>query len=547
MLMTSFLDLQLRTKLFALYGLVLALFILAFWTAYSTTSDLVDTQERVQNKQADAVAFAKIDSNRNESRVGMLMLLSGSNDDVEARERRVQRIRELARGANEARGEVQERNQSDPWMAPRMQEYQALSEIYASSRETVLEHALAGRYEEARALSFGEQEKRFARLREMGKEMFTRAEETAQEAVANSRKAAETAKRLFFGIGIGVVIIGAISVWSLGRTVSAPLREVVAAAQRISTGDLRVEIAVGDRKDEVGLLARAFHTMVGNLRSMQREVQEGVNVLATSASEIFTATAEIAAGATETATAVSQTTATAEEVKQTAQVSAQKAGNVADIAQRAAQSAQTGRKAIDESIAGMQHIREQMELIAETVVRLSEQSQAIGEIISSVNDLAEQSNLLAVNASIEAAKAGEHGKGFGVVAHEIRNLATQSKESTAQIRTILNDIQRATTATVMAAEQGSKAVETGVNQVNQSGDAIRTLAESIVAAAQAATQITASTQEQLIGIDQVAIAIQNILQASKQNATATQQAETGAKNLNQLGQNLKAVAQKFTV
>jgi len=234
-------------------------------------------------------------------------------------------------------------------------------------------------------------------------------------------------------------------------------------------------------------------------------------------------------------------------VKQTAQVSAQKAGNVADIAQRAAQSAQSGRKAIDESVNGMNHVREQMELIAETVVRLSEQSQAIGEIIASVNDLAEQSNLLAVNASIEAAKAGEHGRGFAVVAQEIRNLANQSKESTAQIRTILNDIQRATTATVMAAEQGSKAVDTGVRQVNQSGEAIRSLAESIVAAAQAATQITASTQEQLIGIDQVTIAIQNILQASKQNATGSQQAEAGAKTLNQLGQNLKALVQKFAV
>jgi methyl-accepting chemotaxis protein len=287
--------------------------------------------------------------------------------------------------------------------------------------------------------------------------------------------------------------------------------------------------------------------MLDTFRTVHAEIQEGVNVLASSASEISTATAEMAASATETATAVSQTTTTVEEVKQTAQVSAQKAGHVADVAQRAAQSAQVGRRAVDESIDGMKHIREQMELIADTIVRLSEQSQAIGEIITSVNDLAEQSNLLAVNASIEAAKAGEHGRGFAVVAHEIRSLANQSKESTAQVRAILNDIQKATTAAVMAAEQGSKAVDQGVRQANQSGEAIRSLTDTIITAAQAATQITASSQQQLIGVDQVAVAMQNILQASRQNASGTQQAEAGARSLSELGQKLKTVASRFTI
>ena len=134
-----------------------------------------------------------------------------------------------------------------------------------------------------------------------------------------------------------------------------------------------------------------------------------------------------------------------------------------------------------------------------------------------------------------------------MVAQEIRSLASQSKEATSQVRTILNDIQKATTAAVMAAEQGSKAVDVGVRQVNQSGETIRALAETIVTAAQAATQITASSQQQLIGVDQVAGAMQNILQASRQNASGTQQAEAGARNLNELGQKLKTLAGRFTV
>src|SRR6185437_10071117 len=123
-----------------------------------------------------------------------------------------------------------------------------------------------------------------------------------------------------------------------------------------------------------------------------------------------------------------------------------------------------GRRAVEDSIDGMAQIRLQMELIAESIVRLSEQSQAIGEIIATVNDLAEQSNLLAVNASIEAAKAGEHGKGFAVVAQEVKSLAVQSRQATAQVRSLLNDIQKATGSAVSAAEQGSRVVEAGAKQ-----------------------------------------------------------------------------------
>src|SRR5438128_3440680 len=115
----------------------------------------------------------------------------------------------------------------------------------------------------------------------------------------------------------------------------------------------------------------------------------------------------------------------------------------------------------------MARSREQMNSIAQIMVRLSEQNQAIGQIIATVDDLAQQSNLLAVNASIEAAKAGEEGKGFSVVAQEVKSLAEQSRQATTQVRAILSDIQKATSAAVMATEQGGKVVEAGVAQSGQ--------------------------------------------------------------------------------
>ena len=406
-----------------------------------------------------------------------------------------------------------------------------------------------------------------------------------QRSEAAEASARNTILTIIAGIITAFVILGLIGLL-ITRNIAAPLQKITGAAEQIALGDLSVNSFPDGRKDEIGLLSQSFGRMalslqdksrvaeqiaagnlkvdvkqqsekdvlgnslarmVENLRNVTGEIKEGVNVLATSASEIMTSTSLVASGTAETATAMSQTSATVEEVKQTAQVSNQKARNVSDTAQKVVQVSQGGKKSVSDTIEGMTRIREQMESIAESTVRLSEQGQAIGEIIATVNDLAERSNLLAVNAAIEAAKAGEHGRGFVVVAQEIKALAEQSKQATAQVRTILSDIQQATNAAVMATEQGSKAVEAGVKQSNEAMEAIRTLSDSITESAQAATQIAASSHQQLIGMDQVALAMENIKQASAQNAASTKQTEATAHGLHELGQKLKQLVEHYEV
>jgi methyl-accepting chemotaxis protein len=287
------------------------------------------------------------------------------------------------------------------------------------------------------------------------------------------------------------------------------------------------------------LIGLAFVVLL--TRSITRQLRDTVNQLSSASAQILATTSQVAAGASETASAVSETTATVEEVKQTAQVSSQKAKYVSESAQKVSQVSHSGKRAVEETVQGMHRIQEQMESIAESIVRLSEQSQAIGEIIASVNDLAEQSNLLAVNAAIEAARAGEQGKGFVVVAQEVKSLADQSKQATSQVRSILGDIQKATSAAVLATEQGNKAVETGVRQSAEAGESIRLLADSVTEAAQAATQIAASSQQQMVGMDQVALAMENIKEASVQNVSGTRQAEIAAQSLHELGQKLSSM------
>jgi methyl-accepting chemotaxis protein len=382
----------------------------------------------------------------------------------------------------------------------------------------------------------------------MEKEMtdvFTFADNRAALFVKESQQTARDSHVAVTAMLLGSIILTIIIAILLTRSITHPLTIAVGVAERVAGGDLTVVVPETGSGDEVALLLQTFRRMVENLRSQTLAIQEGVNVLAAAAGEILSSTAQIASGAAETATAVNETTVTVEEVKQTTQLSTQKARNVADSAQRSLVVSQQGRKSVEDAVQGMSRIREQMETVAESIVSLSEQSQAIAEIIATVNDLAEQSNLLAVNAAIEAAKAGEHGKGFAVVAQEVRSLAEQSKQATAQVRTILNDIQKATNAAVMATEQGSKAVEAGEKQSAEAGEAIRVLSDSIAESASSSAQIAASSQQQMVGMDQVAMAMENIKEASIMSVGSSQQTEQSAQNLHELGQKLKQLVERF--
>jgi methyl-accepting chemotaxis protein len=341
---------------------------------------------------------------------------------------------------------------------------------------------------------------------------------------------------LFLVLGLSMLI---------SPTFLKPLRIATDVADMVARGDLTVRVPSYEGTDEMCNLLRVFRTMVENLRTLTEQIKEAVSALASAATEISASVTEIASGATETATAANETSTTVEEVRQTALDANRKAKHVSESAQKAVQISQTGERAVVTTVEGIRRIEVQMESIAESIMKLSEHGQAIGGIIATVEDVAEQSNLLAVNASIEAARAGEHGKGFAVVAHEVKSLAEQSKQSTSRVRNILDDIQKATSGAVMTTEQGSKAVEAGVKQSQEAGDSIQRLAASVEEAAQATTQIAVSSQEQLVGMDQVVAAMESIKQASAQNVTATKQVESAAHDLQELGQRLKHLVEQY--
>lgn len=286
----------------------------------------------------------------------------------------------------------------------------------------------------------------------------------------------------------------------------------------------------------VGIIAAALLN-----RAVTGPLRQTTGVLASSAAEILATTAQQASGATETSAAVAETVTTVDEVTQTAEQAAQRARAVADLAGRAADIGQTGRKAVQDSIAGMNAIQGQVESIARSIRALAEQAQAIGEITATVTDIAEQTNLLALNAAVEAARAGDQGRGFAVVAGEVRSLAEQSKKATVQVRQILGEIQRATNAAVLATEQGTREVTSGTHQVTEAGETIRALAEAVGQASEAAAQIVASAGQQAAGMQQIRQAMANVHEATQQGLASTRQAERAAEDLNEQGTRLLAL------
>jgi len=323
----------------------------------------------------------------------------------------------------------------------------------------------------------------------------------------------------------------------------------IAYMTEVERGNLAARLTIDEGSqgadNPLAKLGRQLNTTTASLQRMIVQTREAANSLSAAATEIQAATTQQASGASEQSAAISQTTTTVDEVKTIAEQASVRAQEVAGAAQRTVEVSRSGQKAVQDTIGSMGQIKERVEGIAENILALSEQTQQIGEIIATVNDIASQSNILALNASIEAARAGEHGKGFAVVAVEVRNLAEQSRQATTQVKTILSEIQRATNATVMATEEGTKRVDAGVALAAQTRRALEQLSGVINESAQAATQMVAGGRQQVSGIEQIALAMRNINQATVQSLASTRQAEKSAQSLNELARSLSQTVAQY--
>lgn len=333
--------------------------------------------------------------------------------------------------------------------------------------------------------------------------------------------------------------------------------QYVAFAQQVADGDLTVRLTLpehaahddtdSDTHDDLYHLGWNLNAMAEGLSAMTRQTYETANEVSAAAAEILAATMQQLAATTEQDASVTQTMATVGEVQGAVTQTAERSDNVAAAAQQSVAVSERGLEAVTASMSSMEMIQDRVQDIAQNILALSEQTQQIGAITTTVQDIADQSRLLALNASIEAARAGDAGRGFAVVAMEVRNLADQSRQATEQIGSILREIQEATNTSVMATEEGSKGVDRGVMQLNETGTVIEELAAIIRDAAQTSAQIAASTRQQSTGMDQLTAAMTSIQQATLQGQASTEQSEKSAQNMTTIAREMQASIARYKV
>ncbi len=306
----------------------------------------------------------------------------------------------------------------------------------------------------------------------------------------------------------------------------------------VAQGDLskRLDI-VGN--DDLAQLGRNLNAMTESLAHVASDTTDAINIIYSTLEQLQSSINNQSAGASEQAAAVNETTTSLDEIKAMSSQTMEKVQVLGEAAERSRRESEQGGAAVEQAIVGMAAIRVRVEGIAQTILALSEQTQQIGEITSVVTNLAQQSKMLALNASIEAAKAGEAGKGFAVVAAEVRELAEQSQQSTAQVQKILQDIRHATDRAVMATEEGSKGVDAGMLSVQRSGEVMSQLGEVVRETAMASQQITAVVRQGFIGLEQVTMAMKEINKVTAQFVSSAQQSKDSSADLRKVAERLR--------
>lgn len=325
----------------------------------------------------------------------------------------------------------------------------------------------------------------------------------------------------------------------VGKTEMDRIRTDVTDADRQETGLLEARTASARSRAEWTLSIILWGGIIGAIavgivgwlitRSLTRQIGTTVQHVQSSAAELQAAANQQATGLREQATAMSEITTTITELLVTSRQIAESAQRVAQIAEQTAGGARSGQGTVDTAQDAISGIRRQVDQIVDYMLNLGKKSQQIGAVLDIVAELAEQTNILAINATIEAAGAGDSGKRFAVVADEIRKLADRVSGSTKEIRTLIDDVRSAVNTTVMATETGSKAVETGSEQFGEVADGFRQIADLVATTTDAAREIELSTKQQTTAVEQVNLAIASVAQASHETeASAGQTLQTAS-------------------
>ncbi|MFP3847716.1 methyl-accepting chemotaxis protein [Pseudomonas sp. W5-01] len=369
---------------------------------------------------------------------------------------------------------------------------------------------------------------------------------SATEAGEISRQEYESANLSMIAVSAVAVLLTILLAWVLTRSIVNPMSRAVRAAEEISSGDLTRSIEV-DGKDEATLLLRALATMQRNLRQTIELISGSSTQLASAAEELSAVTEESSRGLQQqnneieqAATAVNEMTAAVEEV-------ARNAVSTSEASQQSNQTARQGRERVIETVRSIQDMAQQIQATSGLVEGLAAQGRDIGKVLDVIRSIAEQTNLLALNAAIEAARAGEAGRGFAVVADEVRALAHRTAQSTTEIEQMVAGIQTRTGDAVQSMSRNTESTRTTLSLASSAGDALELITEAIAQINERNLVIASASEEQAQVSREVDRNLVNIRDLAAQTAAGANQTSAASQELSRLAVDLKAMVAKFVV
>ncbi len=384
---------------------------------------------------------------------------------------------------------------------------------------------------------------------------------------------------------LGALLLGGFVAFTIAKAIARPLAEITRVANEIAVGDVLHDIHVQQR-DEIGMLAEsfrnlidymktlagaatqiaannltvrvepksekdalgnAFKTMTNNLSTMIKELTDNATQLVSASTEIASSSEQMARGSSEQTSQTAQVSSAVEEMTATIVESSKNAGEASGMAREAATAATEGTRVVSQTIEGMNKIAKVVQDSASTIQALSKSSDQIGEIIGVIDDIADQTNLLALNAAIEAARAGEQGRGFAVVADEVRKLAERTTKATKEITDMIKGIQADTKGAVVSMEQGIQEVDSGRQLADKAGESLNAILGFSQRVQDMIQQIASAAEQQSAASEQIARNVESIANVTKENAAGIEQSASAAEQLNRQAEGLQTMVSKFQI
>ncbi|MAL97645.1 methyl-accepting chemotaxis protein [Hydrocarboniclastica marina] len=334
--------------------------------------------------------------------------------------------------------------------------------------------------------------------------------------------------------------------WGLTRSITGPIKESVEIATKVASGDLTLQIS-SKRRDEFGLLLTAFATMTTNLRALVREIDNGAVSIASASEELSIVTNETSRGVAEQQSQTDQVSTAMNEMVATVSEVAKSAEAAFQAANRASEKSGNGEKAVKETLQFVAELNTQIVNVMKQLSGLQSETNNIGTVLDVIKSVAEQTNLLALNAAIEAARAGEQGRGFAVVADEVRSLAQRTQTSAKEIEALIGTLVDSAESSVASMEVGHKLSEQTLERAELAGTAIQEVSGAVEEIRQHNSQIATAAEQQSSVAEDINHNITQIRDVGNQSAASTEEVSAASAELARLAEGLRTQVARFTV